>query len=218
MSALQCGAVRTLAPELALGVLDGVERAETLAHVESCARCQALVAELTEAVDLMPLLVPEREPPFGFERRVLQSIVPAPRRGARILRMAAVAAAVATLVVGIEAIVGGSPSSEPGAGSAQVATPVAVQMFGTASDAPAGWVYITAGRSIAMTLDYAVSPGHYRLEAIPPTGNASTLADITVVGGATTAWTGSSPVRLRSGSTLGLVDADGVMVCRARIA
>ena len=42
-------------------------------HVNGCARCQALVNELTEAADALPLLAPEIEPPVGFEQRVLSS-------------------------------------------------------------------------------------------------------------------------------------------------
>ena len=42
-------------------------------HVNDCARCQALVNELAEAADALPLLAPEIEPPFGFEQRVLSS-------------------------------------------------------------------------------------------------------------------------------------------------
>ncbi len=54
MSALTCSEVRELAPELALGILGGAERAEVLLHVNGCARCQAYVAELTEAADAHP--------------------------------------------------------------------------------------------------------------------------------------------------------------------
>ena len=64
---LTCAEVRELAPELALGILGGAERAEVVLHVNGCARCQAYVAELTEAADALPLLVPEVEPPAGFE-------------------------------------------------------------------------------------------------------------------------------------------------------
>ena len=72
MSVLTCAEVREFAPELALGILGGAERAEVVFHVNGCARCQAYVAELTEAADAIPQLVPEAEPPPGFEARVLR--------------------------------------------------------------------------------------------------------------------------------------------------
>ena len=61
-----CAEVRELAPDLALGTLSGGERAEALLHVNGCARCQALVAELTDVADRLPLLAAELEPPPGF--------------------------------------------------------------------------------------------------------------------------------------------------------
>ena len=74
VSAMSCAQVRELAPELALGILSGAERAEVLLHVNGCARCQAYVAELTEAADVIPQLAPEAEPPLGFEGRVLRRL------------------------------------------------------------------------------------------------------------------------------------------------
>ena len=79
MSGYSCAQLRDVAPELALGVLGGAERAEAIMHVNGCARCQALVNELTEVADALPLLAPEIEPPVGFEQRVLSS-GPARRR------------------------------------------------------------------------------------------------------------------------------------------
>ena len=58
MSAYSCAQLREVAPELALGVLGGAERAEALIHVNGCARCQALVNELTEVADAIPMLGP----------------------------------------------------------------------------------------------------------------------------------------------------------------
>ena len=65
MSVLTCAQVRELAPELALGILGGAERAEVVLHLNDCARCQVYVAELTEAADVIPQLVSEAEPPLA---------------------------------------------------------------------------------------------------------------------------------------------------------
>ena len=81
MSAFTCAQLRDVAPELALGVLGGAERGEALAHLDACSRCQVHVAELTEAADVLPLLAPEREPPPGFEARVLHGLASERRRG-----------------------------------------------------------------------------------------------------------------------------------------
>src|SRR3954466_6961070 len=98
MSVLTCAEVRELAPELALGILGGAERAEVVLHVNGCSRCQAYVSELTEAADVIPQLVPGAEPPAGFEDRVLNRLGADRRRSRRRwIASIAVAAAVAAI-------------------------------------------------------------------------------------------------------------------------
>jgi hypothetical protein len=78
MSAMECSRLYDLAPELALGLLDGAERAEVLAHLERCAKCHADVASLTELGEQLLLLAPQVPPPAGFETRVLARLAPGP--------------------------------------------------------------------------------------------------------------------------------------------
>jgi hypothetical protein len=62
------------AAELALGVLTGRERAAALAHLDGCESCRELVRELTMTGEELLALLPSREPPPGFETRVLERI------------------------------------------------------------------------------------------------------------------------------------------------
>jgi hypothetical protein len=105
---MTCEQTRSLASELALGITDGAERAQAIEHLARCADCRRAVAELSEVTDELLLLVPEREPPVGFESRVLMRVKPAPanlrrrrraRRALAVLAPAAVTAAIATVVV-----------------------------------------------------------------------------------------------------------------------
>jgi hypothetical protein len=105
---MTCEHTRSLTSELALGIADGAERAAALEHLAGCADCRRAVAELSEVTDELLLLAPEREPPPGFESRVLARLQPAPasrprrRRRARALLTlapAVVTAAIATVVV-----------------------------------------------------------------------------------------------------------------------
>jgi hypothetical protein len=91
-----CLRCRELAPELALGLLDGHERAEALAHLERCPPCSDDVARLAELHDRLRALVPPVEPPAGFEERVLHRIGPVrpPHRMPAWSRLAAAAALV----------------------------------------------------------------------------------------------------------------------------
>jgi len=71
---LTCAAARRLAPDLALGLLPGAERARLLAHLAGCPSCDALVAELADVADSLLLLAPGADPPPGFESAVLARI------------------------------------------------------------------------------------------------------------------------------------------------
>jgi hypothetical protein len=66
-----CARLREVAPELALGVLVGAERAQALAHLAGCAECRQVVEQMSGTADSLLLLAAEAEPPLGFESRVL---------------------------------------------------------------------------------------------------------------------------------------------------
>jgi hypothetical protein len=80
-----CQSVNPLLAELAIGAATGHDRADAVRHVAGCPACRHEVAELARVADDLLLLVPEREPPPGFETAVAQRIAnlaePQPRRG-----------------------------------------------------------------------------------------------------------------------------------------
>jgi Putative zinc-finger len=71
MTPLRCSQLRDMAPDVALGLVTGEERAAALAHLEGCAACRAEVASLAGVADELLLIGPEAPPPEGFDRRVL---------------------------------------------------------------------------------------------------------------------------------------------------
>jgi hypothetical protein len=71
---MRCEELRELAPEIALGIADGRERAEALRHVSSCRDCRRLVEELSQVADEVLVLAPAEEPPAGFESRVVEAM------------------------------------------------------------------------------------------------------------------------------------------------
>ena len=125
-----CEHVREVAPDVALGLLTGEERAEALDHLEGCEACRAEVASLAVTADEALLASPEADPPPGFADRVLARLAseraagdvlpdvsgvpqaagvgPVRRRATRprrTLRVAlAAAAAVLVVVVGVVAV------------------------------------------------------------------------------------------------------------------
>src|SRR5918999_4994490 len=106
---MSCEELRDLAPAIALGTLDGEERADALRHLAACTECRRLVDRLSEVADELLMLAPVQEPPAGFEARVVAALGfgrPPPRRRARRLvqRVLPPLAAAAVAVVALVAI------------------------------------------------------------------------------------------------------------------
>jgi anti-sigma-K factor RskA len=86
LNEMGCGGFADVAEELALGILTGRERAEALAHLDCCAPCREDVRRLIVAGEELLRLLPAREPPPGFETRVLERLglaAPGPPGGKR---------------------------------------------------------------------------------------------------------------------------------------
>jgi len=216
MSAYSCAQVRDIAPELALGVVSGAERAEALIHINGCARCQALVTELTEVADVLPLLAPEHEPPPGFEQRVLAAGRAGRRRSTR-RWVAAIAAAVAAAAIGSITLVRVIESGDTPTAAISAPKPVEAAMVTETGGWPAGWAYVTNGTALAVAVGYEFESGTYQIVATPAHDSAVTVGSIAITDGRGS-WTGRSPVPLGAGSTIQLVALDGRVVCHGSVA
>ena len=103
--AVDCARFHELAAELTLGLVAGHERAEALAHLQSCPGCRHHTNELGLVHDQLRALIPPAEPPVGFEQRVVDRIGVTPPRqrpsgSSRWIRVAAAAAVVAGAFAG----------------------------------------------------------------------------------------------------------------------
>ncbi|MEU9342201.1 hypothetical protein AB0D74_13405 [Streptomyces sp. NPDC048278] len=172
-----CEKLRELGAELALGVLPGRERAEAVAHLDGCAACREYVRQLTGIGDRLIGLLPESEPPPGFEARVARSLAEqatgvegarparaAQGRRGRVrrlrLRLAAVAATAAVAVgfagwaIG-SAVEGAVTASAPAVGS----EPMLVgDMIPPGGGRPVGEIYAHPGSPAWMFVSVAL-PG-----------------------------------------------------------
>jgi hypothetical protein len=220
MSVLTCAEVREFAPELALGILGGAERAEVVLHVNECVRCQAAVVELTEAADVIPQLAPEAEPPLGFEDRVLRRLGADRRRSRRrwTASIAAAAAAAAIFSITVVRVVesGDSPSTRVAAPATRATAPVAVAMESSTFHVPAGWAYVSGAHGVAVTVSYGVASGGYAVQVKSPDGSAENLGTMTIQDNHGS-WTGRSTRPITNGSTIALVDAAGAAVCHGTV-
>ncbi|HEX4776350.1 MAG TPA: zf-HC2 domain-containing protein [Acidimicrobiia bacterium] len=232
MTDFGCAEVRDLAPELALGVLSGPERAEAILHVDRCPTCRAHVAEMSDTVDALTLLAPEAEPPQGFERDVLRAMGVERAHGWRRFRPPRWAAAAALVcILGAGTAIGGFAavgaigndhhdrfaseyvhSLEALGGKSLRAAPMVGAGGFRAGEAFAyqgqhSWVYVS--------VDYWVPGGTYQVVADGP-GGQHRLGEMQVVGGHGS-WGGAAPSTIGKATAIRLVDTNGAMQCEARL-
>jgi hypothetical protein len=97
MNAGECARLREMAPEIALGIADGEDRAWALDHVTDCPHCRDRIERMATVADELLMLAPLAEPPAGFEERVTGAIEPPRRRAWPRLRVAIPAFAAAAI-------------------------------------------------------------------------------------------------------------------------
>jgi predicted anti-sigma-YlaC factor YlaD len=213
MSVVGCAAAREAAPELALGVLDGAERAEVLLHLSGCPRCQRYVGELSSVADGLASVVPEVEPPAGFARRVEAQIRRGRRRDWRrwATTIALTAAAAAILAVVTVRVV------ESGQSTPRAATPAlhsAAMIGGHGTWVGNVAVSNTSPASLLVSVEYSVPDGTYSL-LLHDGAISQRVGAITITRGHG-AWAGTAVVH-GGATTLGLVGPDGTTVCQAAL-
>jgi hypothetical protein len=172
---LTCAAAQAMAPDLALGVLEGTERGEALAHVARCSACRAHVQGLADVVDRLLAVAPEAEPPAGFESAVIERIAEEGERrtsGRRHRRRVAAfaAAAVVLLLLGLGA--GLAVGAGDGANGSDGSTLATASM-----ESPAGeqvgevWRYGDDGDAVV----FVSVPAWADVDVVEPMGRRYTL-------------------------------------------
>lgn len=232
MPPLRCSQLRDMAPDVALGLLTGKERAIALEHLEGCSGCRAEVAPLAGVADEVLLTAPEATPPEGFDRRVLARLTEAraapttapsrpagpghlhARRGRhrrRKLAAGAVLAAAAAVVLVAAVLVSRDDRSTPTVETAEMATGVG-EVVGTAT--------IRSGNPATLAVDLPGWPDMADPDA------TYWLAIELDDGSRTTAHVGTNNDRwqwpLEAGAdevaTVSLLDDDGKVWCSAEFA
>ena len=214
MTDLTCEEFRDLSAEFALGVLEGRERAEAIAHVEHCAACQHESATMGDVADMLFELTPSAEPPAGLETRVLGLVRPDHARARRIVRLA-IAAAVAALIG-----VGGWAIGHSGARQRSAVPPSgAVTAPFVTNDHHVGEVVAWGGRLpwVAMAVDTTLGDGTVSCQLTQRNGPPVTLGTFTLSAGYGY-WSAALTVPLDQVSGARLVDSDGQTVAIATFA
>jgi hypothetical protein len=171
--AMRCDALAELAPELALGIVTGEQRARALGHLARCPDCRRRVQELSALADALVLLPPAQEPPVGFESRVLAAL-PTRIRPRRWRRLALVAAALL-----LAASVGGSGVFAAGRGDRDLAERYRHTLAVAGGEAFGAWQLGDAGT----VLVYQGSPSWMFVSMRPPAGTGPFACDLVLTSG-----------------------------------
>ncbi len=169
--------------ELALGTIDGRERARLVGHLASCVSCSAELDSLASLTDAMLLLAPEVEPPIGFESRVIERHLNA-TRVATSRRLPLMAAAAVVLVAAISFAIGSFVATTNGTTHPRsYGSPVMATL--TSQDHTVGEVFVTSGHSpwIYMSIDDDNWTGSAQCRVIFDNGTTSIVGQFAMAHG-----------------------------------
>ncbi|HVL88645.1 MAG TPA: hypothetical protein VM841_00275 [Actinomycetota bacterium] len=219
MSHFTCKDCTALAAELALGVAGGEERAHALSHIGSCPSCRAEVEEMSMAADAMLMLAPQVEPPIGFEARVMAR-VSKPRRRVSIKTMlaAAVIAAVASAATGMVVYAGGSHERHLATQYEKLVQALGGKTLRAAElraldGTVVGKVYAYDGKPswLFLVLQDREGSGQYEVQLEPVSGDAITLAGLTIKSGRAS-WATTASVQIDDLESVSILDSTGVPI------
>ena len=162
LNEMSCEEFADVAAELALGVLTGRERAQAITHLDQCDTCREHVRQLSLTGEEMLGLLPSREPPAGFETRVMgrlghPAVARRPKRTRRMLATAAVTLAAVAAGLGGWGLRGATSAPSPGAPAAASLRSATLL---TASHDTAGHIFLFNGspRWLYMDVDADEAP------------------------------------------------------------
>lgn len=211
-----CAGDPDVATSVALGLADGRERAELLAHLQVCPSCRAQTDEAARTVDRLLLAAPVEEPPPGFDGAVVGEWRRRPRRAWR--RLAAAAAVVALLAAGGVAgwLLRTPPGPAPVASTAMVAPDGRTVGEVWARDGEPTWLVVSVP-GWSPSAGYGATGEGYAVVVSLSNGQSIRLDAADLAGGSHTWGTG---LGARGGSivAVSVVDGAGGIVCSGRFA
>ncbi len=217
MTEFSCEQCRDLTAEFALGVLDGRERANVLAHVDSCVGCRHDLAAMGDVADRLVELAPSAEPPAGFETEVLRRLTPRrPAAGSRLTVARLSIAAAAAVAVGIGGwAVGNGTTSQPSAAAVRVGGHIEATSF-IVHGRPAGQVIAYGGPHpwVAMAVDSSLGNRTIRCDVVQRGGRVLPVGTFTLADGYGY-WSAPTGVSPSSIAGVRLVDSTGKAVATA---
>jgi hypothetical protein len=217
-----CEEARSLAPEVALGIASGEERASVLAHVRDCGDCRRLLEGLAETADALLLLAPQEEPSGGFETAALARISGRRRSSRRRLARGIAAAALAAALGGGAVLSITAEDRRLGSRYRAALAEANGKYFGVvplhdAGDGEVGHLFVYEGSPswIFFVLDEPLDPGDYAIRIALRAGERIVLdAGELQEGGLE--WGSSVPLSLRLVDSIQVVDSSNDVAIEAR--
>lgn len=221
-----CERLRELAPEIALGIADGEDRAWALEHVADCPGCRAHLERMSSVADELALLAPAVEPPAGFEDRATERLGPAHRRAPGPRRLAIPAlAALAAAAVAAAAVWIALDDDRDLADSYRDTLAVADGDYFDAAPLHApggekvGYVYGYQGRTswVFAVLYDGVEAGRYRLQLVTAAGERLPLRGLAVSASGDGSVGAATPVAYEDLAEVRLLDGRGREVADSKL-
>lgn len=216
-----CDEIQLLAPEVALGIASGDDRALVLEHTKSCDNCRHLMDELSETADALLLLGPLHEPSSGFESTVLAKMQSVQRTPTRVRPKLVAAVLASALVTGAVAFWITSDDREVATHYRDALAVANGKYFGvvplqTTNGDRTGHVFAYEGDPTWVFLIFAepLEPGRYAVELETAAGSTESLGTFEPTAGDVT-WGTDLPVGLREVRAVRMLDDNGDVALQA---
>lgn len=208
-----CEEARGLAPEVALGIASGEERAGVLAHVRDCGECRRLLEGLAETADALLLLAPQEEPSGGFETATLARTAGRRRSSRRRLAQRVAAAALAAALGGGAVLLATAEDRRLGSRYRAALAEANGEYFGVvplvdAGGAEAGHLFVYEGSPswVFIVLDEQLGAGEHAVRIRPRDGD-SIVKDARELREGGLTWGSAIPFSLRQVHAVQVVDS-----------
>jgi hypothetical protein len=209
MTDITCRQVEEAATEYALGILPVDEARAVSSHILRCRPCRQEIEDIRRIGDQLLDLVPDAEPPVGFDQRLLSAVRPGPTRRPARLRLL-VAAAAAAAVIAVAAI-----TATAGTGHHPTAHPAELTAVFREGSHNVGTVYVGGHPTwISMTFDHLSLTGMVSCQLIYSNGTVTKIGTFELVDGRGT-WGAPDPAADSQPSAARLVGPAGNVIATA---
>lgn len=210
MTDFSCTEARDLVAEYSLGILEPELAHRMSRHVDTCITCRREVDETGAVGDQLLDLIPDAEPPLGFDRAVIAAIGQRPGRR----RHVRVFAGAGALAAAVAAVIGVAVTTLAGQHATRSVELTAVLHQG---DRSVGTVYIGGHPAwVTMSIEHATLTGTVTCQLVSRDGSVITVGDFQLVDGSGK-WSVPDPTASAQIVGARLIAPDGTVMATATL-